>query len=89
MNSFRDVPLGLDLEYPNGVPLERSGVRCAFCSLMKNQKALMKDRKADDGVQPALQRDPDEWTTGNEPMTDAQRSYLESLCREMDEEFDA
>jgi Protein of unknown function (DUF3072) len=25
---------------------------------------------------------PDEWKTGDEPMTDAQRSYLETLCRE-------
>ena len=38
---------------------------------------------------PALQRDPDEWKTGDEPMTDAQRSYLETLCRETGEEFDA
>jgi hypothetical protein len=36
----------------------------------------------------ALQRDPDEWKTGDEPMTDAQRSYLETLCRETGEEFD-
>ena len=38
--------------------------------------------------QPALQRDPDEWKTGDEPMTDAQRSYLETLCRETGEAFD-
>jgi hypothetical protein len=38
--------------------------------------------------QPGLQRDPDEWKTGDEPMTDAQRSYLETLSRETDEEFD-
>ena len=37
---------------------------------------------------PVLQRDPDEWKTGDEPMTDAQRSYLETLCRETGEEFD-
>ena len=42
----------------------------------------------DRAAQPALQRDPDEWKTGDEPMTDAQRSYLETLCRETDEEFD-
>lgn len=35
-----------------------------------------------------LQRDPDEWKTGDEPMTAAQRSYLETLCREAGEEFD-
>ena len=34
-----------------------------------------------------LQRDPDEWKTGDEPMTDAQRSYLETLCRDTGEEF--
>ncbi|MCA1562393.1 MAG: DUF3072 domain-containing protein [Acidobacteria bacterium] len=48
----------------------------------------MKNRQTDHTDQPALQRDPDEWKTGDEPMTDAQRSYLETLCRETDEEFD-
>jgi len=38
--------------------------------------------------QAGLQRDPDEWKTGDEPMTDAQRSYLETLCRDTGEEFD-
>ena len=33
----------------------------------------------------ALQRDPDEWKTGDEPMTAAQRSYLETLARESGE----
>jgi len=44
--------------------------------------------KTHDTDQPALQRDPDEWKTGDEPMTAAQRSYLETLCRETGEEFD-
>jgi hypothetical protein len=35
-----------------------------------------------------LQRDPDEWKTGDEPMTAAQHSYLETLCRETGEPFD-
>ena len=35
-----------------------------------------------------LQLDPDDWKTGDEPMTAAQRSYLETLCRETGEEFD-
>jgi hypothetical protein len=34
-----------------------------------------------------LQRDPDEWKTGDEPMTAAQRSYLETLCRDTGETF--
>jgi len=33
-------------------------------------------------------KDPDEWTTGNEPMTGAQRSYLKTLSDEAGEEFD-
>jgi hypothetical protein len=36
----------------------------------------------------ALQKDPDEWKTGDEPMTAAQRSYLETLCRDTGETFD-
>jgi hypothetical protein len=39
-------------------------------------------------IEPGLQRDPDEWKTGDEPMTAAQRSYLETLCRDTGEEFD-
>jgi hypothetical protein len=38
--------------------------------------------------EPGLQRDPDEWKTGDEPMTAAQRSYLETLCRDTDRTFD-
>jgi hypothetical protein len=37
---------------------------------------------------PAAAKDPDEWTTGDEPMTAAQASYLETLSREASEEFE-
>ena len=33
-------------------------------------------------------KDPDNWTTGDEPMTGAQRSYLSTLSEEAHEEFD-
>jgi hypothetical protein len=33
-------------------------------------------------------KDPDEWTTGDEPMTGAQRSYLKTLSDEAKEDFD-
>jgi Protein of unknown function (DUF3072) len=46
----------------------------------------MKNQRTDDTAQSALQRDPDEWKTGDEPMTDAQRFYLETLCRETGED---
>ena len=34
------------------------------------------------------QKDPDEWVTGEEPMTGAQASYLRTLSQEAGEEFD-
>jgi hypothetical protein len=33
-------------------------------------------------------KDPDEWKTGDEPMTGAQRSYLKTLSDEAGEKFD-
>ena len=45
--------------------------------------------EADD--KPAMQnpeKDPEDWTTGDEPMTGPQRSYLQTLCREAKEDFD-
>ena len=35
-----------------------------------------------------IEKDPDDWTTGDEPMTGAQASYLKTLCEEAGEEFD-
>jgi hypothetical protein len=32
------------------------------------------------------QKDPDNWVTGDEPMTGAQKSYLETLSQEAGEE---
>ncbi len=34
------------------------------------------------------EKDPDEWTTGDEPMTGAQASYLKTLSEEAHEKFD-
>ena len=34
------------------------------------------------------EKDPDEWVTGDEPMTSAQRSYLKTLSDEAGEPFD-
>ena len=36
-----------------------------------------------------LQKDPDDWVTGDEPMTAAQASYLKTLCEEAGEEFES
>ena len=48
----------------------------------------MRNQQINDRQSSAPQRDPDEWKTGDEPMTGAQRSYLETLCRDTGEEFD-
>jgi hypothetical protein len=34
------------------------------------------------------EKDPDDWTTGDEPMTGAQASYLRTLSEEAGEPFD-
>lgn len=34
------------------------------------------------------EKDPDDWTTGDEKMTGAQASYLKTLSEEAHEEFD-
>jgi hypothetical protein len=35
-----------------------------------------------------VEKDPHDWTTGNETMTGAQASYLKTLCEEAGEAFD-
>ena len=46
-----------------------------------------KQTQAESG-QSNTEKDPDDWVTGDEPMTGAQRSYLQTLCEETGEEFD-
>ena len=41
-----------------------------------------------DDVTPSAAKDPDDWTTGDEPMTGAQKSYLKTLAEEAKEEVD-
>ena len=44
---------------------------------------------ADDQIKGSnTEKDPDEWTTGDEPMTGAQASYLKTLSEEAGEPFD-
>ena len=35
-----------------------------------------------------MEKDPDDWVTGDEPMTGAQKSYLKTLSEEAKVEFD-
>ncbi|MEU0789013.1 DUF3072 domain-containing protein [Amycolatopsis sp. NPDC005961] len=39
-----------------------------------------------DQVEPNPEKDPSEWTTGDEPMTGPQKSYLSTLAQEAGEE---
>ena len=39
-------------------------------------------------VQPNPEKDPDDWATGDEPMTGPQMSYLKTLSTEAQEPFD-
>ncbi len=45
---------------------------------------------ADDNDQSGsnVEKDPNDWVTGDEPMTGAQKSYLKTLSDQADEEFD-
>ncbi len=39
-------------------------------------------------ITPNPEKDPDDWATGDEPMTGPQKSYLQTLSQEAGEEFD-
>ena len=43
---------------------------------------------SDDSTSSNTAKDPDEWVTGDEPMTGAQASYLKTLSDEAGEPFD-
>ncbi len=45
-------------------------------------------RRGDERAGSGAEKDPDDWVTGDEPMTAAQASYLETLSREAGEPFD-
>jgi hypothetical protein len=46
-------------------------------------------RGAPSAVGSNLRKDPEDWKTGDETMTDAQRSYLQTLSDEAGEAFDS
>ena len=43
---------------------------------------------ADDQTARPAEKDPEDWVTGEEPMTGPQESYLKTLCQEAGQEFD-
>lgn len=54
----------------------------------KNDKALNFNSNDNEVPLSNTIKDPDDWTTGDEPMTGAQRSYLKTLSDEAGEEVD-
>lgn len=49
----------------------------------------MTDKKTQQHAEESnTRKDPDQWTTGDEPMTGAQRSYLHTLAEEAGEQVD-
>jgi hypothetical protein len=51
-------------------------------------EASMDKRTQDDADKGNMVKDPKDWTTGDEPMTGAQKSYLKTLSEEAGEEMD-
>ncbi|MFN2389728.1 MAG: DUF3072 domain-containing protein [Actinomycetota bacterium] len=45
-------------------------------------------RGPNDAAGSGTRKDPEDWTTGDEPMTGAQASYLQTLAQEAGEEVD-
>ena len=42
-----------------------------------------------DAQNPNLEKDPEEWVSGNDPMTESQKSYLDTLAKRAGEELPA
>jgi hypothetical protein len=49
----------------------------------------MADNQPKQSTESNTEKDPQDWVTGDEPMTGAQASYLKTLSEETGEEFDA
>ena len=59
--------------------------RACLTNVRSDSQAGMADDNRD---QRPAQKDPEDWVTGDEPMTGPQQSYLETLSREAGEEVD-
>jgi hypothetical protein len=49
-------------------------------------EGMTDERSTTDEDRRTAAKDPDDWTTGDEPMTGAQKSYLQTLATEADEQ---
>ena len=65
-----------------------SGERDRQASGDSPEERAREARDAASGAQGNREKDPDQWVTGDEPMTGPQASYLETLSREAGEPMD-
>lgn len=71
-----------------GEPLDDSLTKAeASEKIDELRKEHVIDRRTD-GSPDNAQKDPSHWATGDEPMTGAQKSYLQTLSEEVGERFD-
>jgi hypothetical protein len=54
-----------------------------------NQETSTIGASSEGDQDPALQKDPSDWVSGDDPMTAAQRSYLDTLAKQAGEELPA
>ena len=54
-----------------------------------NDEMLGAPRPEEPDAGGTTEKDPEQWVTGDEPMTGAQRSYLDTLAREAGEQLSA
>jgi hypothetical protein len=55
---------------------------------MNNQIAKSKSKPGNEAPAAHPEKDPEDWVTGDEPMTGPQASYLKTLSQEANEDFD-
>ena len=63
-----------------------SGMRSANKTMRIRWGQTVVDRRTQEEEGSNRKKDPDDWTTGEEPMTGAQRSYMHTLAEEAQEE---
>jgi hypothetical protein len=66
-------------------------VQTSSCSraFYEGEFGMMTDKRTQQEAENSnMAKDPDEWVTGDEPMTGAQRSYLKTLSEEAHEPLD-
>jgi hypothetical protein len=60
-----------------------------YLRILRAEATTMKDNpKINPDTNSNQLKDPDDWVTGDEPMTGAQKSYLKTLTEEAGEEFE-